>query len=99
LRSWHPDESDFLRRATGKLLSAYLVPSDHGAGESTTSEGGTSIDDADVSVLIRSHQPHVAYERRNPSGDIIRFEIGRLAVGPIAAETFPERAARITARE
>ena len=80
-------------------MSTYLVPTDHGSGESTTSEGGTSINDADVSVLTRSHQPHVAYERGNPSGDILRFTIWRSAVGPIAAETVPERAARITARE
>jgi len=98
--SQHPDESGFLRRAKGTLLrSTDLDPSDHGTGESTTSEGGTSIDDADVRVLFRSHQPHVAYERRNPSGDIILFTIRRSAVGPIAAETFPERAVKITARE
>ena len=40
----------------------------------------------------------MTYERRNPSGDIIRFTIGRLAMGPIAAETFPEREAKITER-
>ena len=53
------------------MRSTYLVPTDHGSGESTTSEGGTSINDADVSVLTRPHQPHVAYERGNPSGDIL----------------------------
>ena len=54
---------------------------------------------AKVRVLFRPHQLHVAYERRNPSGDISRFTIGRSAVGPITAETVPERAVRITARE
>jgi len=35
------------------MRSTYLVPTDYGAGESTTSEGGTGIDDADVSILFR----------------------------------------------
>lgn len=45
------------------------------------------------------HQPHVAYGRRNPSGAMCLFEIKRSAVGPIAAEAFPERTVRIRARE
>ena len=90
----------FLIRVKGTLLrNTYLAPSDHWAWEGTTSEGGTSIGSADVSVLFRSHQPHVTYERRNPSGATIRFTIGRVAVGPIAAEAFPERTTRITERE
>lgn len=58
-------------------MSTHLVPSDHGAGEGSTNEGGTSeggtssVDDADVSVLFRLHQPHAAYSRGNPSGDIL----------------------------
>jgi hypothetical protein len=46
------------------------------------------------------HQQHVAYERRNPSGLIFRLKIERVSTGPmVTAETFPERAVRITARE
>jgi hypothetical protein len=94
-----PYKSGFLRRENGTFLRcAYLGPTNHGTGESTTGEGGASIDDTDFSFLFRSHQPHVTYERLNPSGAIIRFEIGRLAVGPIAAEAVPERAARVTKR-